>query len=149
MISRSEIFKNSPLILKSIRQLEEREGARSKSLNHQGQLRAFKVRGSKMTQHFRCGEDYTHIFLNLADVRRCQRKHGGRIYICEFKPGRPATDQDWRPITVRWGADMIPQNTASRFSEKITIGYDLKINQLSFPSGFVFSILWCTILSRC
>ena len=58
-----------------------------------------------MTQQFRCGDDYTHIFLSLADVKSYQRKHGGRIYICEFKNGRPATDQDWRPITVRWKGD--------------------------------------------
>ena len=61
-----------------------------------------------MTQQFCCGEDNTHIFLSLADVRSYQRKHGGRIYICEFKSGRPATDQDWRPITVRYGVDMTP-----------------------------------------
>jgi len=54
-----------------------------------------------MTQKYRCGEDYTEIFLCPADVKSYQRKHGGRIYICEFKSGRPATEQDWRPITVR------------------------------------------------
>jgi hypothetical protein len=54
-----------------------------------------------MTQKFRCAEDYTNIFSSLADVRSYQRKHGGQIYVCEFKPGRPATEQDWRAITVK------------------------------------------------
>jgi hypothetical protein len=54
-----------------------------------------------MTQRYRCGEDYTNTFSNTADVKSYQRKHGGRIYICEFKTGRPAAEQDWRPITLR------------------------------------------------
>jgi len=75
--------------------------ARYTCLNHQGQQMGFNEGGSKMTQKFRSGDDYTNIFSSLADVRSYQRKHGGRIYVCEFKPGRPAAEQDWRPITVR------------------------------------------------
>jgi len=63
--------------------------------------RVFNAGGSKMTQKYRCGDDYTTIFSSLADVRSNQRKHGRRIYVCEFKTGRPATEQDGRPITVR------------------------------------------------
>jgi hypothetical protein len=54
-----------------------------------------------MVQKYRSGDDYTNIFSSLADVRSYQRKHGGRIYVCEFKTGRPAAEQDWRPITVK------------------------------------------------
>jgi hypothetical protein len=40
-------------------------------------------------------------FSSLADARSYQKKHGGRMYVCEFKSGRPAAEQDWRPITVK------------------------------------------------
>jgi hypothetical protein len=61
----------------------------------------FNTGGFKMVQKYRSGDDYTNIFSSLADVRSSQRKHGGRIYVCEFKTGRPAAEQDWRPITVK------------------------------------------------
>jgi hypothetical protein len=54
-----------------------------------------------MVQKYRGGDDYSNIFSSLAEVRSYQKKHGGRIYVCEFKTGRPAAEQDWRPITVK------------------------------------------------
>jgi hypothetical protein len=57
--------------------------------------------GSKMVQKYRNGDDYTNIFSSLAEVRNNQKKHGGRIHVCEFKTGRPAQEQDWRSITVK------------------------------------------------
>ena len=76
--------------------------ARYKCLNHPGQQKGLLAGGLKnMTQKYRGGDDYTNIFSSLAEVRSYQKKHGGRIYVCEFKTGRPAAEQDWRPITVK------------------------------------------------
>jgi hypothetical protein len=79
----------------------------------------FIVEGTKMTQKYRCGDDYTNIFSSLADVRSYQRNHDERIYVCEFKHWRPATEQDWRSITVKRIAEMRPWNTAPKCREDV------------------------------
>jgi hypothetical protein len=61
----------------------------------------FNTGGFTMVQKYRGGNDYSNIFSSLSEVRSYQKKHGGRIYVCEFKTGRPAAEQDWRPITVK------------------------------------------------
>jgi hypothetical protein len=68
---------------------------RNKCLNHQAQQMGSTTGGSKMVQKYRSGDDYTNIFSSLADARSYQKKHGGRMYVCEFKTGRPAAEQDW------------------------------------------------------
>jgi len=73
----------------------------NKCLNQQGQQMDFNTGGFTMVQKYRGGDDYSNIFSSLAEVRSYQKKHGGRIYVCEFKTGRPAAEQDWRPITVK------------------------------------------------